>query len=342
MKNFVKNHQKSSFIDVMKEKVIEMNYEPANSNLYEFRGSMNIDKTHVIPLSNENFLLRGCYLKNTDWVIGIVCYNGHHSKIMKNSVEAKEKQSLLEEKLAGYIVLNFIFLLIFCLSSSLLYIIWAHMDKDNILYLEIADDNLFKEFFIRFGNWILIFSNFIPISLMVTVEMVKFLQAYMLDKSKSMIDFRGINAKVHSSNLNEELGQIQYVFSDKTGTLTCNKMVFKHIIVGSITYPNQKNTSMMDFPDFINNDVQNVDFNDRDFFCNIRVNKNIKEVLKLLSICHTIQVNQGVYTASSPDEIAFVNFAKMCGYEFVDIDSNNNVEIKIFGKIEKFQIKHVF
>ena len=73
-----------------------------------------------------------------------------------------------------------------------------------------------------------------------------------------------MNATVQSSNLNEELGQIQYIFSDKTGTLTCNVMDFKNICIGGISYGDDDslNTSFIDSRP----KVSNVDFKDQVFF----------------------------------------------------------------------------
>lgn len=122
-------------------------------------------------------MLRGCTLRNTDWVVGVVIYNGHYSKIMMNTIRSKEKKSMLERKMNKYIIFVFCFLIFFCMLSSILYMIWFKIKSKSHLYLETGDENAAMIFFLRFGNWILIFGNFVPISLIVTVETVKYLQA---------------------------------------------------------------------------------------------------------------------------------------------------------------------
>jgi P-type E1-E2 ATPase len=75
----------------------------------------------------------------------------------------------------------------------------------------------------------------LPISLIVTLDIVKVLQSIYIQYDEYLIStVRHNRAKVMTRSINEELGQVKFIFSDKTGTLTCNKMELKELIVGDL------------------------------------------------------------------------------------------------------------
>ena len=132
--------------------------------------------------------------------------------------------------------------------------------------------------------------------------------------------------RAQSSNLNEELGQIEYVYSDKTGTLTCNVMQFKKFTAGAKAYGKD---TLPDEPQ-----LDNVCFNDPELEEDLKEqspnHKELVRVLVFLATCHTIIIDtkKGKYNSSSPDELALVNAAKQFGYEFAERDSDDNIIIK--------------
>lgn len=88
-----------------------------------------------------------------------------------------------------------------------------------------------------FLTYIVLLNTMIPISLIVSIEIVKMSQSYFINKDSFMFsEFRKKGVTVKTASLNEELGQIEYVFSDKTGTLTTNMMEFKIAVIGTKMY----------------------------------------------------------------------------------------------------------
>lgn len=274
---------------------------------------------------------------------------------MLNSTKSKTKSSHLESAMNRQIVIVFIFQLIFCLFSSLYGCIWYVQHSDELSYLEIDPEtsleaSFIKNLVVRYGNWLIIFQNFVPISLIVTVEMVKFIQGIFISSDQKMKSKVTDNlASVNTSNLNEELGQVEYIFSDKTGTLTCNFMQFKKITIDGQKYGEDHSLSesqLLNLPK-----VTNVDFLDSNFFRILSDEdsngfQGIKESLLAIALCHTILVEKDengeiVYNASSPDELALVNWARFCGCEFQGVDGDNRALVKFLGKTHKFEVLNV-
>lgn len=84
--------------------------------------------------------------------------------------------------------------------------------------------------------------------------------------------------------------------------------------------------------------VENVLFYDENFLGSMKEDPSKQNYLEFLALCHNIMVNKGEYNATSPDELALVNFAKMCGIEFLGTNDENEMELNYFGQIRKYQL----
>ena len=183
----------------------------------------------------------------------------------------------------------------------------------------------------------LIFTNFVPISLIVTLEVVKFIQAiYIAWDIKIYYEPTDMPAGVPSSNLNEDLGQIHYVFSDKTGTLTCNIMEFRKFSINGNSYGTNKRQDP-------SSKKPNVDFVDSSFN---PLDESVQEFLIHLAVCHTAITEVGPneeigYKASSPDELALVSAAKIFGVEMIGRDQNQGVILKVHGDRQVYDILNI-
>ena len=190
--------------------------------------------------------------------------------------------------------------------------------------------------------------------MLVTLESVKLAQGIAISNDDELVQkSTKIPTSVNSSSLNEELGQIEYIFSDKTGTLTCNIMDFKKISIDGISFGEISDIISSNYLKDISNFpiVTNVDFRDRTFFDILRDenhpnHRNLRNCLFFLSICHTAiaetKNDDIVYNASSPDELALINFAKFCGMKFLGTNENNEILIEFNQKVHIFKMIYTF
>ncbi|KAG2404501.1 Phospholipid-transporting ATPase [Vigna angularis] len=226
--------------------------EQPNRNIYEFTANMEFNGLKF-SLSQSNIVLRGCQLKNTDWIIGVVVYAGQETKAMLNSAASPSKRSRLESYMNRETLWLSVFLFIMCLVVAIGMCLWLVRHKNQLdtlpyyrkIYFTNGPDNGKKykyygipmEAFFSFLSSVIVFQIMIPISLYITMELVRLGQSYFMIEDRDMYDASsGSRFQCRSLNINEDLGQIRYIFSDKTGTLTENKMEFKRASVHGKNY----------------------------------------------------------------------------------------------------------
>ncbi|XP_038853124.1 phospholipid-transporting ATPase IB-like [Salvelinus namaycush] len=327
--------------------------EEPNRHLYDFTGTLRLDNQNAVPLGPDQVLLRGAQLRNTQWVVGIIVYTGHDSKLMQNSTKAPLKRSNVERVTNVQILVLFCILLVMALVSSIGASIWNKQHTEEACwYLSRAGD-ISTNFWYNLLTFIILYNNLIPISLLVTLEVVKFTQALFINWDVEMYYAEtDTPAMARTSNLNEELGQVKYLFSDKTGTLTCNVMHFKKCTIAGITYGHfpdlDVDRSMEDFSPLPSSSLNSTEFDDPTLLQNIEkshpTSAQICEFLTMMAVCHTVvperEEDQLIYQASSPDEGALVKGAKGLGFVFT-ARTPGSVIMEARGKEKSFELLNV-
>ncbi|KAK6911919.1 P-type ATPase, C-terminal [Dillenia turbinata] len=217
--------------------------EDPNPSLYTFVGNFEYDR-QINPLDPSQILLRDSKLRNTTFVYGVVIFTGHDSKVMQNSTKSPSKRSRIERKMDYIIYVLFTVLVLLSAISSIGFAIKTKYQMPDWWYLRPDKaDSMYDPkrssvaAAIHLVTALILYGYLIPISLYVSIEVVKVLQAMFINQDIQMYDEEsGTPAQARTSNLNEELGQVDTILSDKTGTLTCNQMDFLKCSIAGTAY----------------------------------------------------------------------------------------------------------
>ncbi|KAJ8100442.1 hypothetical protein POJ06DRAFT_196550 [Lipomyces tetrasporus] len=224
--------------------------EAPHPNLYAYSGVLRWSQRNPAdltappqemaePITINNLLLRGCTLRNTQWVIGIVMFTGEETKIMLNAGETPSKRSRITREQNINVLYNFVLLFSLCFVSGIIEgVSWSKTDN-SIQWFEFGSiggrpsvDGL-----VTFWTGVILFQSLVPIALYISIEIIKTIQAFFIWSDTYMyyepIDYP---CTPKSWNISDDLGQIEYVFSDKTGTLTQNVMELKKVTVNGVSY----------------------------------------------------------------------------------------------------------
>ncbi|KAM7346679.1 ATPase phospholipid transporting 8B isoform 4-T4 [Cochliomyia hominivorax] len=218
--------------------------EKPNNLLNKFEGTL-IWRNQRFALDNEKILLRGCVLRNTQWCYGVVIFAGKDTKLMQNSGKTQFKSTGVDRLLNFIIIGIVLFLLSICAFFTVACALWegfigqhfqTYLPWENIIPKNVLQGSTVIGLLVFF-SYAIVLNTVVPISLYVSVEVIRFVQSFLINWDEEMYyEPTKTHAKARTTTLNEELGQIQYIFSDKTGTLTQNIMTFNKCSINGRTY----------------------------------------------------------------------------------------------------------
>ncbi|XP_076877282.1 phospholipid-transporting ATPase 11C isoform X2 [Brachyhypopomus gauderio] len=351
--------------------------EQPQPDLYKFVGRMHIYKPEQDPavrsLGPENLLLKGATLKNTKKIYGVAVYTGMETKMALNYQGKSQKRSAVEKSINAFLLVYLCILISKAVVCTTLKYVWQNQDgQDEPWYNQKTQKEketfLYLKMFTDFLSFMVLFNFIIPVSMYVTVEMQKFLGSFFITWDRDFFDPEiQEGALVNTSDLNEELGQVEYVFTDKTGTLTQNNMEFIECCIDGFQYKNAADASELDgfcVPDGpVSKLLEKAGQEKEELF------------LRALCLCHTVQVKEAGpdesdrdqvdglgeqlhpaegrdfitsspdegrgFIASSPDEVALVKGAMRYGFTFLGLESKT---MKIRNRqrdVEEYELLHV-
>ena len=341
-----------------------------NKNLNEIGGKIDIniiknneEKKEYFAITNREFLLKGSILRNTNWIIGVILYTGMNNKIVLNSKKPPSKISKIEKIMNRFLCIIFIFLSICCLCSTIMYN-YLHEKHDKFYTNFLKYTPKLAENMINFFTYFLLLNTMIPISLVVSIEIVKIFQGLFIKWDiKLYSKIRHTFCKVRTVSIIEELGNINFIFSDKTGTITKNELNFKYCIIGNIIYQYRKvvdnyqklenekkeifsnlkyceEIKILDDYSFLNyTNLRQITINPLKKFRTNEERKKMKLMLKKIEIadnfwkclalnneCLVNEENGELkYIGTSPDDLELVKTASIIGYKLI----NTSIEKKI-------------
>ena len=203
-------------------------------------------------LEISQLLLRGCQVRNVDFAYVMVAYTGNDTKVRVKVTAKSSKRAQVEESVNGIVILVVALLIIISALGAVGNAMWNANRGDFLQYLVIDSITTFVQGLQQWATFLLLNSSFVPVALYVQMRLTRTLQMTVMELDKSMSHTEELTDavakakaggesitfpfRVRSMELNDDLGQITHIFSDKTGTMTLNYMEFAKMAVGGVSY----------------------------------------------------------------------------------------------------------
>ena len=218
--------------DAVARLAVEFVVEDPNLDLYKFDGRATVNG-NVLPLTSTEVIYRGSVLRNTLFVFGLVVYSGEECRIRMNANKApRTKAPTLQAKVNKVVIFVASLVVSLAVILTLAHLPWRHRTENNSWYLQGAKVPMGQVF----TSFLIMLNTMLPLSLYISLEIVKAAQIFLMGDLDMYDQESDIPMEPHTSTLNEELGQVSHIFSDKTGTLTNNSMKFRKLSVAGTSW----------------------------------------------------------------------------------------------------------
>jgi phospholipid-translocating ATPase len=206
--------------------------EDPNLDLYKFDGNVTVNE-EMLPITNNEVLYRGSILRNTQRIYAMVIYTGQECKIRMNANKnPRIKKPALQTVVNHVVVIIVSMVILIAMICTIAYSVWQDDYEESAWYLAGANVSIGPVF----TSFLIMFNTMVPISLYVSMEIVKVGQMLLLNDVDMYDEESNTPLEARTSTINEELGQVSYIFSDKTGTLTNNTMRFRMMTVAGTAW----------------------------------------------------------------------------------------------------------